>query len=140
MTPRLVVPQDPTVALRDAVMGVLVAFNDQAHGPERYKPFAALLEDPADGAVLGGLWGDYYYDWLFVRLLAIPASLRGAGFGTRLMNEAEFFARSQDAVGVWLDTFSFQARGFYEKLGYSCFAELPDYPRTASRFFLQKRF
>jgi len=39
---------------------------------------------------------------------------------------------------VWLDTFEFQARGFYERLGYTCFGELKNYP-TGSRFFMSKR-
>ena len=42
-------------------------------------------------------------------------------------------------TGIWLDTFSFQARRFYEKLGYVVFGELPDYPAGHSRYFLQKR-
>jgi hypothetical protein len=41
-------------------------------------------------------------------------------------------------VGVWLDTFSFQARGFYEKLGYRVFGEVADYPPGHTRHFLKK--
>jgi len=36
------------------------------------------------------------------------------------------------------DTFDFQARGFYERLGYEAFAELQDFPRGHSRFFMKK--
>jgi hypothetical protein len=39
---------------------------------------------------------------------------------------------------AWLDTFEFQARGFYERLGYSCFAELRDYPPGFARYFMKK--
>ncbi|MDB5536981.1 MAG: Acetyltransferase family protein, partial [Devosia sp.] len=41
-------------------------------------------------------------------------------------------------VGIWLDTFSFQARPFYEKLGYSVFGTIPDYPPGGARYFLSK--
>src|SRR5205823_2780313 len=37
-----------------------------------------------------------------------------------------------------LDTFDFQARGFYERLGYETFAEVQDFPRGHSRFFMKK--
>ena len=37
-----------------------------------------------------------------------------------------------------LDKFSFQARGFYEKLGYAVFGALEDYPIGHSRMFLRK--
>jgi hypothetical protein len=39
---------------------------------------------------------------------------------------------------VWLDTYSFQARGFYERLGYTVFGTINDYPPGHSRFFLTK--
>jgi hypothetical protein len=38
-----------------------------------------------------------------------------------------------------LDTFSYQARPFYEKLGYRVFGELEDYPPGHTRFFLRKQ-
>jgi hypothetical protein len=39
----------------------------------------------------------------------------------------------------WLDTFSFQAPGFYEKYGYTRFGELGEYPRGHKRFFYTKK-
>jgi hypothetical protein len=41
---------------------------------------------------------------------------------------------------VWLDSFSFQAPGFYKKLGYSVFGTLPDFPKGETRYFFSKRF
>ena len=35
-------------------------------------------------------------------------------------------------------TFEFQARGFYERLGYRCFGELNDYPTGFARYFMKK--
>jgi hypothetical protein len=37
------------------------------------------------------------------------------------MDRAEVHARERGCHSAWLDTFSFQARGFYEKLGYDEF-------------------
>jgi hypothetical protein len=37
-------------------------------------------------------------------------------------------------------TYSFQARGFYERLGYAVFGTLDDYPPGQSRIFLHKAF
>jgi hypothetical protein len=54
------------------------------------------------------------------------------------MSLAEREARSRGCHGAWLDTFEFQARGFYERQGYTCFAQLPDYPPGFSRFFMKK--
>jgi hypothetical protein len=39
---------------------------------------------------------------------------------------------------VFLSTFSFQARPFYERFGYEVFGELPDYPEGHSLYFMKK--
>lgn len=65
--------------------------------------------------------------------------MRGTGVGTQLMRMAEDEARSRSCVGVWLDTHTFQARPFYERLGYSVFADLPDFPPGHTRFYMMKR-
>jgi hypothetical protein len=37
-----------------------------------------------------------------------------------------------------LDTFSYQARPFYERRGYQVFGMLQDYPPGQQRFFMEK--
>lgn len=77
---------------------------------------------------------------MYVELLAVPDALRGEGAGAALMKKAEALAVERGCVGAWLDTFAFQARGFYEKLGYAVFGEITDHPRQSARYFLSKRF
>jgi ribosomal protein S18 acetylase RimI-like enzyme len=64
--------------------------------------------------------------------------LRGQGIGRDLMARAEQRAIALGCHSAWLDTFSFQAPRFYQKLGYEVFGVL-DYPPKHKRFFLQKR-
>lgn len=78
-----------------------------------------------------------------VRLVVYPVSRRTcrlarAGVGTEIMQIAEREALQRGCCGSWLDTFEFQARGFYERIGYQCFGELPNYPPGFSRFFMKK--
>jgi GNAT superfamily N-acetyltransferase len=68
------------------------------------------------GGVLGWLWGG----WLQVTYLWVAEAARGAGHGTRLMEDAEAYARCMGAVGATVETHSFQARPFYARLGYAC--------------------
>jgi GNAT superfamily N-acetyltransferase len=56
------------------------------------------------------------------------------------MNRAEIFARERGCIGMWLDTFEFQARGFYEKLGFEVFGTIEDHPVGMNRYFMKKRF
>jgi GNAT superfamily N-acetyltransferase len=141
MTPTIVLTDAPDVRMRHAIAAPLVRFNEQRSGHAvNYRPLALLLRHPGTGAILGGLWGGTDFTQLHVDLLFVPESLRGGGLGRELMYQAEVEARQRDCLGVWLDTFSFQARGFYERLGYEVFGTIEDFPPGHSRFFLKKTF
>ena len=135
---QIVAIEKPTVADRDAVLAVLKAYNESRAGPSDYRPLALLLRD-AGGETIGGLWGRSMYDWRYVELLAVPEPLRREGVGSQLMRRAEAVAIERGCVGVWVDTYGFQARGFYEKLDYEIFGTIDDHPRGSQRFFFRKR-
>jgi GNAT superfamily N-acetyltransferase len=118
---------------------LLVNYNASRVGETPFRQFALLLREPQRVEIVGGLYAYLLYDWLSIELLIIPESYRGHGFGTELVRRAETYAVNAGCVGVWLNTFSFQARGFYEKLGYEVFASLDEHPRGSQRFFLRKR-
>lgn len=139
MTLQIVTRENPSEADRKAVHRPLRAYNTARAGDPRILPVALLLADEA-GNYVGGLWGECAYDWLFVEFLAVPEDYRGGNYGKNLMERAEEIARAHDCVGVWLNTAEFQARGFYEKLGFDVFGTLDDYPVGQKTFFLRKRF
>ena len=84
--------------------------------------------------------GHTFASWLYVELLWLPEELRGSGLGVRVLAEAEAEAARRDCIGSHLDTFSFQAPGFYRRLGYEVFGVIDDYPPGHRRLFLRKRF
>lgn len=129
----------PTAADVDAVVAALVASEAAAGRDGGYQPYSILLRDSADGPVTGGLYGYVLFDWLFIQYVAVPLDRQRQGIGGRLMSKAEAWARQRGLAGMWLDTFSFQARSFYERLGFSLVGEIGDHPRGASRLFLAKR-
>lgn len=138
MSSSITICDTPTDADRDAILGPLAAFNADNGYPADPRLVAILLSDEA-GKTVGGLWGRTVYDWLFVDYLVVPESMRGRVLGTRLMASAEAIAADRGCVGSWLTTFTFQARGFYEKLGYSVFGTLDNSPADNIRIFMQKR-
>jgi len=124
----------------DAVRRPLRAFNRGASDRElNYQPFAFHFIDPSTAEVVGGATGHCAFDWVFVELLFVPEALRGTGLGRQLMARIEDFARDRNCVGIWLDTFSFQARPFYEKLGFTVFGTLEGQPVGGRHYFLSKR-
>ena len=56
------------------------------------------------------------------------------------MLEAERLAIVRGCVGAWLTTFTYQARGFYEGLGYEVFGALEQSPADSTRLFMRKFF
>ena len=104
------------------------------------RPLTIFVVHPDTEELSGGLWANTAYSYLHIELLYLPEELRGAGLGRKLMAQAEQEAIQRRCRGVWLDTFSFQARGFYEQIGYTVFGTFENYPPGHSRFFLRKEF
>ena len=126
---------DPDAAA--AVFKGLREYNQARVGPPG-RHVQLLLRD-GEGTVCGGLIGRHLWGWLYVEALWIEESLRGRGWGTRLLTQAEAEARGAGCIRSVLDTFEFQALPFYQGLGYSVFGVLEDFPPGYRRFYLAKR-
>jgi GNAT superfamily N-acetyltransferase len=138
-SPDIIVVRHHDPADQAAIGQLLDAYNISRVHQEERPPLAVLIKDSV-GMTIGGLWGHFAYDWFFVAMLIVPEHLRAAGTGRRLMETAEQVAISENCLGIWLDTFEFQAAGFYKKLGFSQFGVIEDHPRGQSRLFFKKRF
>jgi len=134
---RLQLKEAPSDADTELVRGPLRAFNDDFIPASNWRNFVIAATD-SDDQFVGGLEGELSWQWLFVRNLWVADSSRGSGLGTALIERAEEFALRQGCVGSHLDTFDFQARPFYERLGYEVFGTLEDFPPGSTRFFLRK--
>jgi GNAT superfamily N-acetyltransferase len=72
-------------------------------------------------------------------LVITPDDARGQGLGTDLMAQAEAEAVRQGCRDIWLDTFAFQARSFYERLGFEVFGQIDGPPPAFPRVFMKKQ-
>ena len=108
---------------RRALIDGLVAYNERSGPPENWR-FVGFYALDDDGRLAGGLQGAFEWDWLHVMHLWVREPRRG--LGRRLIEAAETLARKEGKRGVFLDTMEFQARPFYEKLGFSVFGMIDD--------------
>jgi len=134
---RIVSDPHASEGLRKVVVDHLDTYNIAVTGFREYSPVNLFLRDAGDevvGGLLAGIWGGV----LFVRILWVSEALRGRGFGRRLMETAERRAVERGCRHVFLDTFDFQAPGFYEKLGYQTYAKADDWPVGHAHHFLSK--
>jgi GNAT superfamily N-acetyltransferase len=115
----------------------LETFNEsQWPGHQPWRPLAVFARERE--AIVAGLAGETYSSWLFIKYLWVSDALRVRGIGRALIGAAEERALERGCHSAWVDTFSFQAPGFYRKLGYEPFGEL-DYPPDFKRIFFKKR-
>ncbi|PTR19825.1 GNAT family N-acetyltransferase [Pseudomonas sp. GV085] len=138
MSVEIQLSENATEEERLGILTPLLAHNLANGGDDAHETFALLLRDPDSNEVIGGLYGKVSYRWLLIELVSVPESMRGQGIGERLMRMAEEVAHKKNCTGIWLETFSFQAPVFYQKLGYSEFGRLADYPPGHTRLYYQK--
>lgn len=136
---RMRVSSEPEATPADlqAVQTGLHEFNIAHIGPSNSRPLQLFLRDDL-GRIVGGLLGEIRWRWLYVGILWVSSELRGHGYGSELLSAAESEARSDGCVGIYLDTFEYQARPFYEKHGYELFGTLEGYPPGYRHYQLAK--
>jgi len=117
---------------------ILRRYNKSKAGESNFKPLSIFVKNKS-GKIVGGLTGETYWGWLFVENLALSESMRKSGYGAQLLKAAEDEAVKRGCHAVYLDTFSFQARPFYEKQGYQLFGQLDEFPPGHARYFLWKK-
>lgn len=102
-----------------------------------FQPLSVFVRDRA-GALVAGVHGQVNWSWLHIALFWVATDRRHQGLGSRLLAAIETAALERGCSQAHLDTFSYQARPFYERHGYRLFATLEDYPPGQQRYFLRK--
>ena len=75
---------------------------------------------------------------MYFSVLWVEESLRNKGNGTKLLRMMENEAVRLGCKCAHVDTYSFEAKPFYEKNGYTLFATLENYPKGHKKHFLKK--
>jgi GNAT superfamily N-acetyltransferase len=129
---------EPTyAATKKAIFRGLRAYNRDQVGKQKWKQIAVSIRDD-DGAIVGGVCGEAWGGYLFVVGVWLDERFRGQDLTTRAMDQLEADAKAFGAQRAYVDTFSFQARPFYEKRGYRLFGQLDGYFGEQARYWLAK--
>ncbi|HEY1710811.1 MAG TPA: GNAT family N-acetyltransferase [Rhizomicrobium sp.] len=134
---KLALERDDDDEVLKALMAGMKAFNAAAV-PDlaSHKIVAAVRDD--GGKVVGGVIGRLAGDSVYMEVVYNDENVRGTGLGTRAMHLVEAEAKRLGASEAWLYTMSFQAKPFYEKLGYSQFGKLNWLDGKHKRHFMRK--
>ncbi len=131
-----------TLEERKLIETKLVAFNRKSVPFEQSEDWISLSKVMKDdsGQVIAGI-NSVLYCWhvMSVSILYVDVAFRGMGYGKLLLEQTENEARELGGYMAHLDTFDFQAKEFYERLGYEVFGVLENCPRGHNRYYLKKQ-
>jgi GNAT superfamily N-acetyltransferase len=116
----------------------LASFNSSKRPDPSAGPLVLVVRSDS-GEVIAGVRGRAAYGWLRIDMLWVSETMRGAGYGSLLLQAAERAAVDRGCHSVHLDTHEFQAPRFYLAHGYEVFGELDDYPEGDRHLYLKKR-
>lgn len=125
----------------DTVIQLLLEYNlskTQEFKNEINKPIEIIARDEQN-EIIGGLYGRSIWGTLEVKTLVVKLENRNQGIGRKLITEAEKEAINRNCRYISLDTFSFQAPGFYEKLGFEKIGTETDFPKGFEKYYYRKK-
>lgn len=140
MSYRITSHEDATdKAALDLIDSGIGEYNDTAEprlGDVRH--LSCIARDDA-GHAIGGAVGRTWGENAELQQLWLPEALRKQDLGRALLNAFEDGARARGCRLIYLETWTFQARPFYEKCGYAIALELSGYAPGLSKFTMTKR-
>lgn len=133
----LFITADPTPEDKAAVDRGISQFNEQQPEFGKVLPLCVFAKNGGDQVVAGAV-GRTWGQCCELQRLWVASDLRGQGIGRELLSRFELEAASRGCRLVYLDTFTFHAPGFYEKLGYAAELAVDGYAEGISKFTMQK--
>lgn len=97
--------------------------------------FAAI----GNSRVIGGIYAVIQHDYLYIDWLWVDEAYRGNQIGTKLIHLIEDYAFKHKINRINLGTHEFQARYFYEKLGYTVNATYMECPEGYEDYIMSKK-
>jgi GNAT superfamily N-acetyltransferase len=97
-----------------------------------------VLKGP-EGTVVGGVTAITMFRVMHLEALWVAKGYREQGHGSRLVLQAERIGYEKGCIAVQTQSFSFQAPGFYQKIGYHVLGIYDGYPGGITEYTLMKR-
>ncbi|MEA5029063.1 MAG: GNAT family N-acetyltransferase [Sphaerochaeta associata] len=130
--------ENPGITAVNEIRDRLKAYNNQFWEVTDKPQYSLTVNE--DGCLVGGLVFSVFGDWLELEFLWVDQDFRGrGGVGKELLARAEAYAKDFGCKTAVVNTMSFQAKPFYEKNEYVLMYTQKNYPKTSSRYYLEKK-
>jgi ribosomal protein S18 acetylase RimI-like enzyme len=125
----------------DEIVNLLLEYNlskTEKLEEEINKPIEIIVRNEKN-KIIGGLYGRSIWGTLEIKTFVVRPENRTLGIGKKLILEAEKEAKRRKCRFISLDTFSFQAPEFYEKLGFEKIGIETDFPKGYEKYYYRKK-
>ena len=134
---KITVEENPSLADLSVLSDGLCSEAYEKRGLSKFEHFCFFLRNE-QLQVMGGIHGVIYYGCMYIDELWVEKNHRGQGYGVSLVKKAEELAVEKKCLMVTVNTMDFEARPFYEKLGYVVEFQRGGYLNSSTLYFLIK--
>ena len=111
---------------RVMIDGMLAYHASKGH-IRKSETFSVVIKDQSE-KLLGCVMVSFLWNGMSIQSLWVDDAVRGQGLGKKLMTMVEEEGVRRGCTIAYTDTFTWQAPGFYEKLGYKIYGKLEGFP------------
>jgi ribosomal protein S18 acetylase RimI-like enzyme len=129
---------EPNPEDKQVMVDGLLAHHAKNGHPRKSETFSIFLKDQNE-KVLGEVIVTFLWNGMAINSLWVDESIRKQGWGRKLMEAVEKEGKVHGCTVAYTDTFPWQAPGFYEKLGYSLYGKLDDFPKGFALSYYSKK-
>jgi ribosomal protein S18 acetylase RimI-like enzyme len=131
---------DATKEEKDYIFHQLIQFNDTKASFKKEQPFLHINKCIKNGnEIVGGILAEIYWGILSIEILWVDEKYRNMGYASALLADVENTAKEKNCKIAHLYTYDFQAKGLYEKRGYTVFGVLEDCPEGHNCYYMSKK-
>lgn len=116
----------------------MLAYHASKGHPRKVDQYSVLIKNKHDNKLIGIVMVTFLWNGMQIGTLWVDEDMRGQGLGRKLMGMVEEEGKKRGATFAYTDTFTWQASGFYEKLGYSVYGKLEEFPPGNSLTYYRK--
>ncbi|HVV68532.1 MAG TPA: GNAT family N-acetyltransferase [Gammaproteobacteria bacterium] len=131
-----VIDYDPKAEDDAVIRQGIIHFNKQVI-QETAKHWSIYVKDQQQRIIGGALIWEHS-DALYIDVLWVAMAYRKQGIGLKLLQKIENAPRNKSISKLYVDTYTFQSQGFYEKHGFYPIATIKDYLLGFDRIYMRK--
>ena len=137
MTFKLSFEENPNQEDIQVLIRGITDYAKQQRGFQSLDFFAFFIRDEKN-IIVGGCSGGTLYGGLHIDNLWVSDSIRNTGWGTKLVNAALTYGKEKNCSFATVNTMDWEARGFYQKLGFRIEFERCGFQKKSVFYFLRK--